>query len=126
MKGGKMLLNLFIIVVSLAIASVIGLIITLKDYRQLYNEYTEHLNDSIETIRGYIEEMEFNRDLLAALLDYNEILRKIVKQAERLKIKTERKRMLKTIEKMLKESEAINKTMEYMYKQVNNQDGTSL
>jgi len=121
-----MLLNLFIIVVSLAIASVIGLIITLKDYRQLYNEYTEHLNDSIETIRGYIEEMEFNRDLLAALLDYNEILRKIVKQAERLKIKTERKRMLKTIEKMLKESEAINKTMEYMYKQVNNQDGTSL
>jgi len=117
-----MLLNLFIIVVSLAIASVIGLIVTLKDYRQLYNEYTEHLNDSVATIRGYIEEMEFNRDLLAALLDYNEILRKVAKQAEKLKIKAERKRILKTIEKMLKESEAINKTMEYMHKQVNNQD----
>jgi len=117
-----MLLNLFIIVVSLAIASVVGLIITLKDYRQLYNEYMEHLNDSVATIEKYIKEMEFNRDLLAALLDYNEILRRVVKQAERLKIKTERKRMLSSIERSLKQSEAINNVMEYMFKQVNNQD----
>ncbi len=117
-----MLLNLFIIVVSLAIASVIGLIITLKDYKQLYNEYTEHLNDSTKTIEKYIREIEFNRDLLAALLDYNEILRKVAKQAERLKIKTERKRMLSTIERSLKQSEAINSVMEYMSEQVNNQD----
>lgn len=117
-----MFLNLFVIVTSLAIASVIGLIIILKDYKQLYNEYTEHLNDSVATIEKYIKEIEFNKDLLAALLDYNEILRKIAEQAERLKIKTERKRILSTIEKMLKESEAINKTIEYMSEQVNNQD----